>query len=1517
MAAPAVESKTGTNPYVGPRSFQTGEHLYGRTREGTELLDLLIAERIVLLYSPSGAGKSSLINAVIIPGMKKEDFRVGPVLRINAEPPRELAGAPEFNRYAYSIISSLEASLPAAAQLPPGKLAGMKLKDYLTEYRNRAGGDAPDYTPTGALLLIFDQFEEILRISAADQEVKKAFFEQLGDLLRTDRSLWALIAIREDYLAAIEPYARPLPNRLSVTYRLDFLDARSAVEAIQGPARDSGVDFKEDAAIQLVDNLRKIRVQREDGSTEEQSGPYVEPVQLQVVCRRLWDKAAEKKVVTAADVSEAGNIDDALGDYYAEHVEKATKASGVGERQIREWFDRKLITPIGIRGNVLMEPESSGGLPNTTIKLLQEAYLVRADQRGNAIWFELAHDRLTRPIRRNNSEWFAQHLSVFQRQADFWQLQGKPESLILTGQAYLEAEEWVKEHPEVLTQPGPEKEFLDACRAEHRTMMRERRMNTIIRWASVGLLILTVAAVVLSVFAVDARNKADNARIEAQQAKRIAEQARIAALAAQDAAVQAQKDAEIRKNEADVRKLVALSVANLTVDPEVSVKLALEARQKLDAAGSDNAEVQREVEDALRRALPATRVEQVLTDPATAAAADVNHTFRSVSFDRTGGRIAVGSEDGSLRIWSTSIPGTLLKTIQVFKPGEGQPGITSAAFSPDGARLAATTGNGHVLIYNADSYALEDDVPVQTSALWTLAFNRDGTRLAVAGAGGLAQLWNLQDNANPLKLSTGEADVQSIAISPDGARIATGNADGVVVIWDSGTGSTVYPAIQAHKGPVSTVVFSPNGRELATAGADDRLINLWSLGNDARNRLTISGHPDSVNSLAFTRDGSTLISVSSDRTVRFWDTAFGRPGLVLSGHTDQVYAVALSPDGKRIASTGKDLSVRVWNISPEGSREYFTFSNGAAVQAIALSLDGGQVAAAGENGIVRITSALTGTPGVTLKGHTASVEAVVFSPTDKLIATASQDGTARIWNSVTGAEVKNLSGHSGPVWAVAFSPDGKLVATASGDGTVKIWDVASGEMKQDLKASFGPAYGVAFNQDGSLAAAGYGNSEIVLWDVRTGKQAAVLKGHTDAVRVVAFQPKGGLLASAGDDGSIRLWNMNSNPMGEAQASLRESGDAIFSLAFTTDGKHLFSGGAAGLGTLWDMEQRQADFFTYGQTDRIAGVTISPDGSLLYTGGRDGTVRLYVFGFDTLVELANKRRTREFTAEECYQLLNAACPNTTTAVVGGAPADASLLKPADTLPSGEAGMADFDAAGDNGLSRARYNDLYDLNIFERPFNADMSIYYPDIDIQSAQMSRDKDWMYFTITLGGARGSGLSGNYAIELDMNGDGRGDHLITSLAPAAEWSTGGVRIWEDKNRDVGNNLVYRPDGPQTGDGYETLVFDQGSGDGPDLAWVRISPNDPNQVQFALQRKVVETDGREDESFVWLAWASRDSFQPAWFDYNDHFSRSEVGAPVPGKAESGSPVLQNLPGLDNTCHYAFGVNGQGDLFCKQ
>ena len=498
--APA-EGARRHNPYVGPRSFTTGESLYGRDRELQKLLRLLIAERIVVLYSPSGAGKTSLIQAGLVPRLRGEEFRVLPVVRVNLEPGAlDRDGAPgtrasaagrggQRNRYVLSALVSLEEELPPERRTPTEALTETDLVTYLARRRAAEAG-----APTDRVLL-FDQFEEILALDPTDHAAKVAFFAQVGEALR-DRHLWALFALREDHLAGLDPYLRPVPTRLRTTFRLDLLDEGAALQAMQRPARRAGVEFTDAAARRLVDDLRRVRVQRPDGATDERLGPYVEPVQLQVVCLRLWEQLApDANQIGAADLDAVGDVDEALATYYADRVAAVAAQTGLPERAVREWVDRELITDQGIRGQVLQGPEESRGLDNRAIRLLVSAFLVRAEERRGAFWYELAHDRLIEPVRKNNAAWFERNLSPLQRTARLWNGAGRPEGLLLRDASLAEAERGVGDQGHALT--SVERAFLEASRRAQRAAERERRMNRRIRALAVGATIASLVALSL------------------------------------------------------------------------------------------------------------------------------------------------------------------------------------------------------------------------------------------------------------------------------------------------------------------------------------------------------------------------------------------------------------------------------------------------------------------------------------------------------------------------------------------------------------------------------------------------------------------------------------------------------------------------------------------------------------------------------------------------------------------------------------------------------------------------------------------------------------------------------------------------------------------------------------------------------------------------------------------------------------------------------------------------------------
>jgi hypothetical protein len=460
----AQPAERRNNPFVGPRPYIVGEHLFGRKHETLELLDLLTAERIVLLYSPSGAGKTSLVQAALVPALRSRSFTVPSVARMTFETGKQTTELPA-NRYVYSLLLSLEEGQPSPREMPVETLAHMSIADYVTS-RWPAGFEG------GGLVLIIDQFEEILTVDPTDTKEKRDFFAQLGAVLQNPR-LWALLSMREEHIAGLDPYRALVPTHLNSGFRLELLNETQAQEAIRGIAKLEGVEFSAGAAQKLADDLRRVRVQQPGVQPEERLGPTIEPTVLQVVCLRLWSGLPSgKETIDESDVQAHGSADSALADYYAETM----KSLGARERQVREWIGESLMTRQGLRNQVLKEDALQGGrVDGPTVALLQKSHLIRAEQRRGVTWLELAHDRLVTPIRNNNAAWIEATLRPFQQQAILWERQHQDRGLEITGSQLQEATEWAALHKLTDT----EQAFLAASSASHRELIQREQERTL------------------------------------------------------------------------------------------------------------------------------------------------------------------------------------------------------------------------------------------------------------------------------------------------------------------------------------------------------------------------------------------------------------------------------------------------------------------------------------------------------------------------------------------------------------------------------------------------------------------------------------------------------------------------------------------------------------------------------------------------------------------------------------------------------------------------------------------------------------------------------------------------------------------------------------------------------------------------------------------------------------------------------------------------------------------------------
>jgi tetratricopeptide (TPR) repeat protein len=397
-------------PYVGPVPFERRHQalFFGRTHESNELLALVTAHPVVLLYSQSGAGKTSLLNASLIPLLEAAEFEVGGPARVHGQIP-EGFDAQKTNPYIYNALASL-----SEARVGSSRLEGMTLRDHLKEvFPTDKKGHL-----TQSCVLIFDQFEELFTLNPEWWKYRRGFFEQVAVALE-DPFLRVVFAMREDYIAEMDPYESLLPEKLRTRFRMERLRKHSALTAIKSPLdvepwKEMGREFAEGVAEKLVENLREIP-SKTDQDGLPVKGEFVEPVQLQVVCQAIWNNLAEsEKQITEDHLKKFGDINEALTTFYEECIREAIAAANAGtkpgegelrESTLRAWFDSVLITETGKRGMVFRGERKTAGIPNAAIDKLEWSHIIRAELRDSERWYELSHDRFIQPIKESYKRW--------------------------------------------------------------------------------------------------------------------------------------------------------------------------------------------------------------------------------------------------------------------------------------------------------------------------------------------------------------------------------------------------------------------------------------------------------------------------------------------------------------------------------------------------------------------------------------------------------------------------------------------------------------------------------------------------------------------------------------------------------------------------------------------------------------------------------------------------------------------------------------------------------------------------------------------------------------------------------------------------------------------------------------------------------------------------------------------------------------------------------------------------------
>jgi WD40 repeat protein/transcriptional regulator with XRE-family HTH domain len=1192
LAITYEEEETGlevANPFKGLRAFNEAdaENFFGRETMIQQLLARLgeggDLSRFLAVIGPSGSGKSSVVRAGLIPALRRgglpgsENWFVVDML----------PGKHPFEE--------LEASLLRVAVNPPQSLLS-QLKDgnrglLRAVHRILPADDSVE------LVLVIDQFEEIFTL-VEDESERALLLESIATAVMDERSrLRVIVTLRADFTDKPLRYVDfgEMMNR-----RFEFilpLNADEVERAVAGPAQRVGLKLEKGLVSTII---------REAGNQ-----PGALPL-LQHALSELFEKREGRTLMNKA-YQEIGGVLGALGRSAEAIYSKLDEASQAAARQM---FLRLVTLGEGTadtRRRVL-RTELEGLTSDSGWKIGDGGRLsvvMEAFGRGRLLSFdrdpitrgatsEVAHEALLREWTRL-SEWLNESRADvrLQRQlalaAHDWAAANQDISFLLTGTRLEQFEGWAAITTIALTQD--ERAFLDASINERDRRASEERARQ------------QRELVNLQKLAETEKQRAEEQSRAATQLRKRAyylNGALVIALIMVVVAIIFNRQAQTANQTATSRELASASAANLEVDPELSILLALEALSTTHT---------REAEDALHRAVFASRVEMNLRGHEGAVGVAV--------YSPDGKRIVTAGEDGKVIFWDAESGENIL----TLSGHEGP--VNEVIFTSDGKRVATSSNDGTARLWDAVNGEMVMMFEGQQGDIIGLAFSPDEKQLATGGFNGSVILWDIESGAQVYQRHAHDDVVISVAFTPDGKQLLTAGFDARLIFWDVASGEQ----LQMWGGEFGDLTFDKDGGYL-TAGFSEGA-KIWDVAG-GEEVVKTGGHTNLVFTAGINPAWTRIATSGLDRKVVISDAETGRTLFILSGHTAEVLDLHFSPDGKYLVTASADGTARVWNVGP--ARETLTIETKDSYGRIAFSPNGKMIAGTDEQ-YVKVWDVGSGIERFSFE-MSALTTGVAFDPNGDRVAGATEAGDVAVWNLRSGALEWNIKGSDRVIGFLAFSPDGTKIAGGGEESLVMVWDSNNGDLLLSLVRHRNPVTSVAFSPDGKwLASSGVDNIAIV-WDAVTGERLLTLSGHTDVVWSVMFSPDGKRIATASRDGTVRIWDATS---GQELLMLTGHISTVVSVFFSPDGSQLASTGRDGVTKIWEVDTGELLLNLHGDGQGLNGVAISPDGTRIATAGTYG-LRVYLLHLDDLVALAKSRLTRSLTTEECQKYLHVeTCP----------------------------------------------------------------------------------------------------------------------------------------------------------------------------------------------------------------------------------------------------------------------------------
>ena len=1117
------------NPWLGLRSYQEGEIIYGRAEDIERLSQCVLSHIQTVLYGRSGIGKTSILNAGIFPlARKKGLFPVSVRLdhNANAQPyatqisKAVLSGINRLRKDSYDENGVLSTSFNKGVVHERVKAIGSK--ESLWEFFHRHefyDADGQRIKP----LIVLDQFEEVFTLGK-DKDKVRVLFSELADLLNgvvpdyinkvfdeqepdsqnhTDSvqegvnsdlvdfnslqesynnylessDFHLIITLREDFLSYLERECNQIPALRQNRFCLQPINENQAAVIIMNPVRGLVKQSVAELIIKKVTGESNVDL---DGIPTIS----VDSAILSLYLQRLFDRLGDDDTEISASLveSEAENI---ISGFYLEAI------SDIPE-DIVEYLEDTLVNEEGCRENISVysarkniwallqkNPSSTKDEVTSTLnKLIDDRRLLRRFDYGGGLRIELIHDILCPVIVKRKEQ-----RAIIKRQE------------LLEEEHRQEAQRLEEEKRRLEWEKEREAQRLDL--EKKRLFSIKSRNRKVAALLASAALFLCIVAMVIAMMGV--RNK--------RQAK------------------------ELQALNTEISTIMPSVIEQKILDGDSYMAGSLLLRLFPDSLYKYG--------DPLRTSMlrKLSHVHSILLQ---GHAQSVN----TVQFSPDDRYAITGSNDMTLRLWDAKT-GDLLSS-----SSEGRSAVLSASWNHDGSKVVYSSKDGLVRTCTIQEGVLHplDSLDLKDSYARFVSFNPAGTEIVACCYNGPVLVLDVEHLRVKETIPASKSGATYASYSPDGGYLAIAMASNKSIVIKRVSDMSTITTLTGHTDWVRSVEFSPDGKMLVSC-SDDRSVRTWDLESNRSLRLAVL--PDWGTKAAFTPDGGRVVCSSRDGILRIYDlrTANEIPEFQIK-HTGYLNSFDITSNGGQVICGSTDPIVHVWDCGDSMDTGTAIHMDGAVYE-FSCFAEPARIAAATNKGMLGVWD-MRDKIALSLKsigaGDQGRVETLAVSPDGNLIALATRF-KVRLFSGKDGEEldIDNQGGHHAWVRSLRFSHDGTMLASVGEDGRIIIWDIAQKRIQKTVNSGSVGLYSVSFSHDDQTLITGDTNGVIRRWNVATGDPIGdSIIGHTGVVLSVQFNHDDSMILASSGDQTASIWKLDGSLVRRFVGASGYMQDAIFS-----------------------------------------------------------------------------------------------------------------------------------------------------------------------------------------------------------------------------------------------------------------------------------------------------------------------------------------------------------------------------------